>query len=72
MTKYMVQHFKKFLKQEDGATAIEYGLFAALIGAVIVTIVAILGQQTLGGFTTISNALHDADIVAEGSEGTTP
>lgn len=64
MTKYMVQHFKKFLKQEDGATAIEYGLFAALISAVIVGIVVTLGQQTNVGFTTVSTALEGAGIDA--------
>ena len=65
MTKYMVQHFKKFLKQEDGATAIEYGLFAALISAVIVGSVAALGVTVNTGFedvdTRLSAALDNAD-----------
>lgn len=38
---------RKFAKDEDGATAIEYGLFAALVGAVIVGTVATLGTQTV-------------------------
>lgn len=52
-----------FCKDEDGATAIEYGLFAALIGAVIVGTIATLGGQTNTGFTTMSTAL-----TAEGIE----
>lgn len=48
---------RMFCKDEDGATAIEYGLFAALIGAVIVGTVATLGTQTNSGFTTMSDAL---------------
>ena len=46
-----------FFKDEEGATAVEYGLIVALIAAVIVAIVATLGQQVLAGFTTVSNEL---------------
>lgn len=42
---------------ERGATAVEYGLLVALIAAVIVVVVAALGQQILGAFNTIVNAL---------------
>ncbi|MGB7317444.1 MAG: Flp family type IVb pilin, partial [Planktotalea sp.] len=35
-----------FSRDENGATAIEYGLFAALIGAVIVGSVVTLGTST--------------------------
>ena len=50
----MVQHFKTFLKQEDGATAIEYGLFAALISAVIVAAVATLGGSVNAAFESVN------------------
>jgi len=56
---------KTFAKDEDGATAIEYGLFAALIGAVIVGSVATLGGTTKTTFddlnTTISEEVEAAD-----------
>lgn len=55
---------RRFAKDEDGATAIEYGLFAALIAAVIVGTVATLGGQVDTGFTTVSDELTAADIVA--------
>lgn len=42
---------------ERGATAVEYGMMVALIAAVIVTIVAVLGGQVDAAFTKISNAL---------------
>lgn len=58
MTKYMVQHFKTFLKQEDGATAIEYGLFAALISAVIVGAVATLGGSVNTAFGEVNTQLE--------------
>jgi pilus assembly protein Flp/PilA len=41
--------------QERGATAVEYGLFVALIAAVIVVGVTALGQSTIGLFQPVSN-----------------
>ncbi len=35
----------KFLKGEEGATAVEYGLMVALIAAVIITAVSLLGTN---------------------------
>ncbi|MCY4727551.1 Flp family type IVb pilin [Nocardioides sp. STR2] len=43
--------------EEKGATAVEYGLLVALIAAVIVTVVATLGQQILGGFQDVSDTI---------------
>ncbi|MBM1818215.1 Flp family type IVb pilin [Pseudosulfitobacter pseudonitzschiae] len=52
---------KKFARDEDGATAIEYGLFAALIAAVIVGTVATLGTTVKGGFQTVIDELPAAE-----------
>ncbi|WP_322044239.1 Flp family type IVb pilin [Paraburkholderia sp. J67] len=48
---------KGFIKDDRGATAVEYGMIVALIAAVIVTIVTTLGTQVNLAFTKISNAL---------------
>ena len=56
---------RTFVRDEDGATAIEYGLFAALVGAVIVGTVATLGTQTNSGFQTMSDALASEGAEAE-------
>jgi len=48
---------KRFLKNEDGATAIEYGLIAALIGVAIITAVGLVGDQLDATFTSVSTAL---------------
>ncbi len=65
MTRKAIQLFAKaFAKDEDGATAIEYGLFAALVGAVIVGTVATLGKQTNNGFTKVSTELTSAGITS--------
>ena len=47
----------QFLRDEDGAAAVEYGLLVALIAAVIVAVVATLGTRVKAGFTTVCNAL---------------
>ena len=63
MTRKVIHTFAKaFAKDEDGATAIEYGLFAALVGAVIVGTVATLGGQTDAGFVKMSSALSAEGI----------
>lgn len=50
---------RKFTRDESGATAIEYGLFAALIAAVIVATVATLGGQVHEGLKAVTEALPD-------------
>ena len=49
-----------FLSDERGATAIEYGLIAALIFLVIVTSVTAFGNKTTGIMDTVSAAIDAA------------
>lgn len=44
----------RFLRDESGATAIEYGLIAALIAVVIITAVTSVGTNLSGTFNTIA------------------
>lgn len=44
-------------RDEDGATAVEYGLMVALIAAVIVVIVALLGDNVADAFTDVNSAV---------------
>lgn len=48
---------KKFFVQEDGVTAIEYGLIAALIAVVIITAVSSVGTNLSGVFNFIASKL---------------
>ncbi len=50
---------QRFAREEDGATAIEYGLFAALIAAVIVVAVSNLGTNVNSGFETVNTCLKN-------------
>jgi pilus assembly protein Flp/PilA len=49
--------FSRFLRDESGVTAIEYGLIAALISVVIITAAAAVGTSLAGVFTGISARL---------------
>jgi pilus assembly protein Flp/PilA len=53
----MIVSLKKFLKNEDGATAIEYGLIAALISVVIIVAVGLVGTNLDLLFRQIAAAL---------------
>jgi pilus assembly protein Flp/PilA len=53
----MKKIFARFIKDESGATAIEYGLIAALIGVAVITSVKLVGSKLSGTFTNISNNL---------------
>ena len=46
-----------FLRDERGATAIEYGLIAGLIGVVIITAVGAVGTKVSTQFNNVANAL---------------
>ena len=50
----------RFLADESGATAIEYGLIAAGISVAIITVVNTLGSQLKSTFTNISSQLVTA------------
>jgi pilus assembly protein Flp/PilA len=49
--------FWNFLKNEEGATAIEYGLLAAGIAVAIIAVVAALGSNLDTTFSNVSGAL---------------
>ena len=46
-----------FLKEEDGATAIEYGLIASLIAVAIIAAVTLIGTNLQGTFKKVSDHL---------------
>jgi pilus assembly protein Flp/PilA len=50
--------FKKFIANEGGATAIEYGLIAALISVVIITALTTIGTNLNTDFTAVATALR--------------
>lgn len=49
-----------FLRNDEGATALEYGLIAALIAGVIIAAVTTLGQSVSTTFSSISTSMAGA------------
>lgn len=50
----------KFIRDENGATAIEYGLIAALIAVVIIAALTLLGTAISTKFSTIATSVSNA------------
>ena len=50
----------RFLANEEGVTAIEYGLIAALISVVCIAAMTAAGQSLLAVYTNIGGALRGA------------
>ena len=53
----MSKFVTRFMKDESGATAIEYGLIAALIAVVLIGVLTLLGTNLNAKFQTISDKL---------------
>jgi pilus assembly protein Flp/PilA len=53
----MLTIFTKLLKNEDGATAIEYGLIAALVAVAAITAMTSVGTSLTGIFNKVSSSL---------------
>jgi pilus assembly protein Flp/PilA len=56
----LVKKMKAFWKEEDGVTAIEYGLIAALIAVVLIAGATLVGTSLNAKFTTISTEVQNA------------
>jgi pilus assembly protein Flp/PilA len=52
-----MQKIRNFVKNSKGATAIEYGLIAALIAVAMITAVTSVGKKVGGTFNTASNSM---------------
>jgi pilus assembly protein Flp/PilA len=52
-----MKNFVRFLKDESGATAIEYGLIAACISVAIIAVVQGVGTKLTSTFTSVEGAL---------------
>ena len=48
----------KFIKDDSGATAVEYGIMVAAIAAVIIAVVISIGGKVNNAFTTVDTALN--------------
>ncbi len=56
----MIAKFKHFAKDESGATAIEYGLIAALVSVAAIAALRGMGESPSNLFSTVSGELANA------------
>ena len=56
----MFGNIKKLLNDESGATAIEYGLIAALVSVAAISALTAMGSSLRDMFGTVSNELNTA------------
>jgi pilus assembly protein Flp/PilA len=52
--------FRKFVQDDSGATAIEYGLIAALVSVAIIAVLGTLGNNLDATFNAVANNLSTA------------
>lgn len=71
----MSKFLMRFAKDESGATAIEYGLIAALIAVVIIGAVTALGTNASSTFQTVADSMggstSSSSSSSSGTTGTT-
>jgi len=53
----MLKNFVRFIKQEDGPTAVEYAVMLALIIVVCIAAITTLGGNANSTYTTVGNAV---------------
>ena len=53
----MIQKLINFFKDEEGATAVEYGIMVAAIAAVIIGVVIVVGTKTQNAFEQVNTNL---------------
>lgn len=56
----MTKTLKRFINNESGATAIEYGLIAGIMATILIGVLATFGGSITGVFTRISTAMAGA------------
>ncbi|MBU4531643.1 MAG: Flp family type IVb pilin [Hoeflea sp.] len=59
----MKNMIERFVKDESGATAIEYGLIAALISVALITGASTLGNTLGDQFQSLSDKMNSADAL---------
>ena len=55
-----MERIKKFFRDEEGATAVEYGLMVALIAIVIIAAVTLLGTNLSSKFNQVATIVGSA------------
>lgn len=65
----MLTKFKRFLDDDSGATAIEYGLIAALVSVAAIAALGLMGNALREIFNVVKDELVSAAATAKGGSG---
>tara|TARA_B100000676_G_scaffold286750_1_gene316634 strand:- start:2495 stop:2677 length:183 start_codon:yes stop_codon:yes gene_type:complete len=57
----MKQLFMQFIKEEDGATMVEYAILVALISVVAIVTIGLIGGEVQTAFSTVNTELSAAN-----------
>ena len=60
----MTRFINRFVRDESGVTAMEYGMIAALIAVVILGVLGTLGQDLNDTFTKVKDAIEEANAAS--------
>ncbi|MEW6167483.1 MAG: Flp family type IVb pilin [Pseudomonadota bacterium] len=60
MLKVYTEYLKTFFRDEEGASAVEYGLIVGLIAVALIAVLAAVGTDLGSLFTTVSTELQGA------------
>jgi len=53
----MLRNLKRLINDDQGATAVEYGLIVAAIAGLIIVVVFVLGNKVKNSFNNVANAM---------------
>lgn len=59
----LMHEIRRFLRDEEGATAVEYGLMVALIAVVIIAAVLLLGENVRDTFDCVAKSIAKGENV---------
>ena len=62
MMKKMREMISMFLKDEEGATMVEYGIMVALIAAVSIVVISVVGGKVNNAFNEVKSAMGNAGM----------
>ncbi|PLX72912.1 MAG: Flp family type IVb pilin [Desulfuromonas sp.] len=63
---FLTTSMRRFFQDDEGATAVEYGVMIALIIAAVIAIVILLGDQIQEAFESFSDELAELGITGGG------
>ena len=60
----MIQKLISFFKDEEGASAVEYGILVAAVAAIIITVMLLIGGKVSNGMQTTESAMSTAPFTS--------